>query len=102
MVVVVLSGVSRVESTPVDRSVIAASVVRTGISEMFATVVVLPTPKPPAITIFTGSGGRSLDGFKSTNHPFQDLPVAVRLQDRAPDREVPQQEQVTGEHPDHA
>jgi hypothetical protein len=34
------------------------SVVSGGTSEMAATAVVLPTPKPPAITILTGVGGR--------------------------------------------
>ncbi|GAA3756760.1 hypothetical protein GCM10022379_25800 [Micromonospora maritima] len=38
--------------------VISASVVSGAISEMAPTVVVLPTPKPPAIRIFTGIGGR--------------------------------------------
>src|SRR5262245_60855967 len=38
-------------------SVIRASVVNGAISEIAPTVVVLPTPKPPAMTIFTGTGG---------------------------------------------
>ncbi|GAB3176651.1 hypothetical protein GCM10027259_20380 [Micromonospora palomenae] len=38
--------------------VIDASVVSGAISEIAPTVVVLPTPKPPAIRIFTGIGGR--------------------------------------------
>ena len=54
-----LFGVIDVSSTPAATSVIAASVVSGSISETAATAVVLPTPKPPATTIFTGSGGRS-------------------------------------------
>ncbi len=58
-VVVVLSGVIDVSSTPAATSVIAASVVSGSISETGATAVVLPTPKPPATTILTGNGGRT-------------------------------------------
>src|SRR5207244_11354245 len=56
--------------------VMAASVASGVISEMADTAVVLPTPNPPAMTIFTGVGGRwapvtgSADGFQSTDHPF--------------------------------
>src|SRR5689334_5922571 len=63
-------------SIPTATSVISASVVSGAMSEMAPTVVVLPTPKPPAMTIFTGSGGfepgadavRSDDGTESTDH----------------------------------
>lgn len=58
-VVVVLRGVWERSSTPAATSVIAASVVSGSISEIEPTAVVLPTPNPPAITIFTGSGGRT-------------------------------------------
>src|SRR3954470_7489115 len=58
-VVVVLRGVRDRSSTPAATSVMAASVVSGSISEIAPTVVVLPTPKPPATTIFTGSGGRT-------------------------------------------
>src|SRR5690349_12809252 len=58
-VVVVLLGVWLRSSTPAATSVMAASVVSGSISEMEPTAVVLPTPKPPAITILTGSGGRT-------------------------------------------
>src|SRR5438552_1120559 len=57
-VVVVLPGRPSRLSMPAATEVISASVVRGLISEMLATVVVLPTPNPPAITILTGSGGR--------------------------------------------
>ena len=51
-----------VSSIPIDRSVISASVTSGSISEIAPMKVVLPTPKPPLMTIFTatgGSGGRS-------------------------------------------
>src|SRR2546421_12066841 len=66
-------------STPTDAAVISASVVSGAISEIAPTVVVLPTAKPPATTILTGTGGlppiRPLDerteladGTESTDH----------------------------------
>src|SRR5579884_2245615 len=83
-VVVVLRGVWLKSSTPAATSVMAASVVSGSISEMEPTVVVLPTPKPPAMTSLTGSGGgagRSAavtedppgvgDGTESIDHPSQ-------------------------------
>jgi hypothetical protein len=51
-VVVVLFGVFAKSSTPALASVITASVVRGTISETDPTKVVLPTPNPPATTIF--------------------------------------------------
>jgi len=51
-------------------------VVSGGISEIDRTAVVLPTPNPPAMTNFTGSGGwgprpgDSDDALESTDHPF--------------------------------
>src|SRR6266545_3312628 len=47
-------------STPTDAAVISASVVNGAISEIAPTVVVFPTPKPPATTILTGTGGLRL------------------------------------------
>src|SRR5215471_4765284 len=52
-VVVVLPWMWRGSSMPVDTLVIAASVRRGSISEMAPTKVVLPTPKPPAMTNLT-------------------------------------------------
>src|SRR5512132_1445753 len=52
-VVVVLPWMWRVSSMPVDALVIAASVRRGSISEIAPTKVVLPTPKPPAMTNLT-------------------------------------------------
>src|ERR1051325_4805888 len=44
-------------STPTDPVVISASVVSGAISEIAPAVVALPTAKPPATTILTGTGG---------------------------------------------
>src|SRR5262245_25078176 len=60
-------------STPTDAAVISASVVSGAISEIAPTVVVLPTAKPPATTILTGTGAlapvRPLgERTKSTDH----------------------------------
>lgn len=57
-VVVVLAGTWPVRSISAATEVIAASVRSGVISEIEDTAVVLPTPKPPAITILTGVGGR--------------------------------------------
>ena len=55
-VVVVLPWIWLVSSTPRLAVVMAASVVSGMISETAPTKVVLPTPKPPAMTILTGVG----------------------------------------------
>src|SRR5918995_6960806 len=55
-VVVVLPITPDRSSIPTDRSVIAASVCSTAISEAAPTNVVLPAPNPPAITTLTGTG----------------------------------------------
>ena len=55
-VVVVLPWIWLVSSTPTLAVVMAASVVSGMISETAPTKVVLPTPKPPAMTILTGVG----------------------------------------------
>ena len=55
-VVVVLPSMPVRSSMPTDRRVIGASVVSGVISDTAPTNVVLPTPKPPAITIFTATG----------------------------------------------
>ena len=52
-VVVVFSGTADRSSVSLLAAVITASVVSGVISETAPTKVVLPTPKPPAITIFT-------------------------------------------------
>src|SRR6185312_10544126 len=84
-VVVVFSGTWPVRSSSAATEVIAASVVRGRISEIADTVVVFPTPKPPAMTILTGVGGRrapatgSPDGFESTDDPFDDIDIVEEL-----------------------
>src|SRR3954471_15361957 len=74
-VVVVLPGTLRVSSTPTPAEVMMASVVSGVISETEPTNVVLPTPKPPAMTIFADvtRPGRcaTSEPPKSTQHPFK-------------------------------
>jgi hypothetical protein len=73
-VVVVFPPTPRVSSTPILAVVSAASVVSGGISLTEPTKVVLPTPNPPAMTIFTGLGADGgadaapLEGLKSMEH----------------------------------
>src|SRR3954465_6130136 len=76
-VVVILPGPCRLSSTPTPAEVMMASVVSGVISETEPTRVVLPTPNPPAMTIFAevtrpGPGRRDVsEPAKSTQHPFQ-------------------------------
>src|SRR4051812_34746895 len=79
-VVVVLVDAGPGSSRPNPTEVISASVVSGAISEMAPTAVVLPTPKPPATTIFTGIGaafagraGRSGECTESTNHSHDEV-----------------------------
>src|SRR6185437_11270027 len=85
-VVVVLSGVCDKSSTPSLAAVITASVVSGVISDTEPTKVVLPTPKPPATTIFTeviaasaASAAASLELPKSTEHPFKQVHIRATL-----------------------
>ncbi len=86
-VVVVLSGTWDRSSTPSLAAVITASVVSGVISETDPTKVVLPTPKPPATTIFTEVIAASpasprrggLELAKSTEHPFEQVQVRATL-----------------------
>src|SRR5262249_59967578 len=86
-VVVVLSGTCDRSSTPALAAVITASVVSGVISETDPTKVVLPTPKPPATTIFTDVIAASpasprrggLELAKSTEHPFEQVQVRPTL-----------------------
>src|SRR5215470_14001556 len=57
-VVVTLSGVALTSSTAAPAAVISDSVRSGGISDTDPTNVVLPTPNPPAITIFAVTGAR--------------------------------------------
>src|SRR5438034_9294732 len=84
-VVVCLSGTAFRSSTSAPAAVSTASVVRGTISETEPTKVVLPTPKPPAMTILTDVVARlastvveraaTLELAKSTQHPFQKISV---------------------------
>ncbi len=73
-VVVVLSPVWVRSSMPAEADVITASVRSGLISDTAPTNVVLPTPKPPATTIFAEVVERAappLELAKSTEHPFE-------------------------------
>src|SRR6201997_4471218 len=87
-VVVFLSGTCDRSSTSVLATVITASGVRGVISDTEPTKVVLPTPKPPATTIFTDviadaspppCGRATLDLTESTKHPFEQVKVGTSL-----------------------
>jgi hypothetical protein len=69
-------------------TVMTASVVSGVISDTEPTKVVLPTPKPPATTIFTEViadaspppfGRATLDLTESTKHPFEQVKVGPAL-----------------------
>src|SRR4051812_21817020 len=76
-VVVVFPGTCRVSSTPTPADVMIASVVSGVISETEPTSVVLPTPNPPAMTIFADVTRPAIgrcdmsEPAKSTQHPLQ-------------------------------
>src|SRR3954469_8714398 len=76
-VVVVLPGTCRLSSTPTPADVMIASVVSGVISDTEPTSVVLPTPKPPAMTIFADVTRPAIgrcdisEPAKSTQHPLQ-------------------------------
>src|ERR1700760_5076955 len=77
-VVVSLPGTLDASSIPWPADVMTASVVSGSISETAPTSVVLPTPKPPATTIFAevislGWAPARSELAKSTQHPFQQI-----------------------------
>src|SRR3954451_5669343 len=74
IVVVVLRLARPGSSMPTPAEVISASVVSGTISEIAATVVVLPTPKPPATMILTGTGARLAWGLSSERTESMDHP----------------------------
>src|SRR4051812_15011479 len=77
-VVVDLPGVLARSSTPSDSLVTSASVRRGTISETEPTRVVLPTPKPPATTIFVEAAVRlRLESTESTEGPFEKVEAFV-------------------------
>src|SRR5690606_16674958 len=80
-VVVDFSGVMPRSSIPAEASVMTASVVSGMISDTAPTNVVLPTPNPPATTIFV-EVSPGLEPAKSTEHPFEQVdirPARVQL-----------------------
>src|SRR5918998_6362982 len=77
-VVVSLPGTLDASSTPTPAEVMTASVVSGSISETAPTSVVLPTPNPPATTIFAevislGRAPARSEPAKSTQHPLQQI-----------------------------
>src|SRR3954449_8628556 len=116
IVVVVFMVASPGSSMPTDSIVISASVVSGEISEMAPTVVVLPTPKPPATMILTGtgalrrggSGTRALattrlsgNGSKATDHSHDGVGIGkVALQDVHV--QMPRCPQIADDDPGHA
>src|SRR5215471_4181247 len=85
-VVVVFSGTFDRSSTSALAEVMMASVVSGVISDTALTNVVLPTPNPPATTIFTDVitgasdlGWATLDLTESTKHPFEQMEVRTAL-----------------------
>src|SRR4051794_27495226 len=79
-VVVAFVGTAGRSSTPSDSLVTSASVRSGTISETEPTRVVLPTPKPPAMTIFVDAALRAaLVGAKSTEGPLDEFdPLVLR------------------------
>ncbi len=95
VVVVLVAPASPASSTPSECSVIAASVVSGSMSEIEPMNVVLPTAKPPAMTIFTtvgaagisdaecrgagiGEPGGTTTGAPPGGTPYSSLPELVR------------------------
>ncbi len=98
---VVLFGVSETSSTPAEASVITASVVSGKISDTAPTNVVLPTPNPPATTIFV-EVRPALEPAKSTEHPFEQVEVRLsRVQRRLVHADQAFGRHVGDQHPDH-
>src|SRR5689334_380305 len=86
-----------------------ASVVSGSISETAPTSVVLPTPKPPAMTIFAevislGCAPARSELAKSTQHPFQQIhPLREALfWSGTVQRQQPVRDHVSDQHPGHA
>jgi len=109
-VVVDLSGTCDRSSTSVLATVMTASVVNGVISDTEPTNVVLPTPNPPATTIFTdvmagasALGWATLDLTESTKHPFEQIEVRTALRIIAlVDADEPVRTHVGDENPSHA
>jgi len=97
-------------STSVLATVMTASVVSGVISDTEPTNVVLPTPNPPATTIFTDViagasdlGWATLDLTESTKHPFEQMEVRTALRVIAlMDADETVRAHVRDENPGHA
>src|SRR5688500_5312531 len=99
-VVVSLPGTFDASSMPTPAEVITASVVSGSISETAPTMVVLPTPKPPATTILAevislGRAPARSELAKSTQHPFQQIHP---LRERFFGSGTVQRQQAVGDH----
>src|ERR1700754_805271 len=99
-VVVPLPGTFDASSTSCPAEVMTASVVSGSISETAPTSVVLPTPKPPATTIFAevislGCAPARSELAKSTQHPFQQIHP---LREALPGSGAVQRQQSVGHH----
>src|SRR6187551_1289889 len=107
-VVVDLAGVWARSSTPTDSLVTRASVRSGWISETDPTRVVLPTPKPPAMTILVDAAERwaavaPLERAESTKGPFDEVTTLVERRvvgDGRLDTEVPLLDEVPHQDPD--
>src|SRR4051795_11285516 len=108
-VVVDLAGVWARSSTPTDSLVTRASVRSGTISETDPTSVVLPTPNPPAMTIFVEAAARptprgTLECTESTEGPFEEVEAfvvgGVLVQGRLY-VDVALLDEVSQEHPHH-
>src|SRR3954447_20615303 len=101
-VVVDLAGVWARSSTPTDSLVTSASVRSGTISETDPTRVVLPTPNPPATTIFVDAAARlPLESTESTEGPFEEVETFVVggvFGQGCPDVDVALLDEVTQQH----
>src|SRR5690606_23254872 len=103
-VVVCLSGVLERSSSGTLAWVMIASVLTGGISETEPTSVVLPTPTPPATTIFADTflGALPGDGVKPMKNPLQEFGVRLRTAaDGAVDLHFALLGEVADEHAHH-
>ena len=105
-VVVALPGTFAGSSMPTPAAVMTASVVSGVISETAPTSVVLPTPNPPATTIFAdlivdGAPRAPLEVAESTEHPFQQVHtvLAATRHRRIVQREQSVRHHVRDQHP---
>src|SRR4051812_16184815 len=106
-VVVVLRSTPETSSTPTLRSVRCSSVRSGRISLTAPTMLVLPTPNPPATRIFTASGMAAprlgSERLESIQHFLQKPFIGKTIVRLGPsDGDQPVLEQVTEQHPDNA